>query len=219
MKTLKMISLSVLACFIMGSTSCGGLKYEADTSFKNSSQANSPEFPVSVNGSLCKDMDSKVGLCAKRIDSDEPVLILHPARPYAYVLNVECTPALDFELDEAHVPKETPFTVTIPVEKFEQLLDFTCEGEIFPEDRLNKISSFWHVRVVVYDVEYEPRETVYHFQDKGKDRIVMGKYSKHVTVCKEGICRNFKEKTILKEDPSIQAYSESELGRFNYWNM
>lgn len=203
--------IALLALFVL--TSCQSINYEADFGFLNSAQANSMEYFTLVNGSPCKDMDGKIGLCAKRIKSDQALQFKMDAKEYSYRFNLTCTSSLnaDFSID---VEKGKVYEFSIPSDKFSNVRSFTCIGEIFPHDRDQEVSANWSVRVIVVDSEYLERELVYKTTRKGKEFLVFGKHARYVTVNGKRY-----EKKPMVEYKGGPGYSESERMRFNYWGL
>lgn len=200
------MKLLVLALFFI---SCSCIKYAPDTEFKNSSQANSFEYLVRINGEVCKDITGKVGACAIGVKSEEKIDFSFDSRPYGYRLKVECSSAQGFE-EIFDVAKDMPFSFNI----VPSVKQFSCIGEIFPVDRKQSISAKWYARLLVQDSDYEKRETPYVYTDKKKKYLVMGSHSKYLNI--DGKDLDEKTVTLLKND-NVKAYSESEMGRFNYY--
>jgi hypothetical protein len=188
---------------------CGQLEYRADLNFLNSAQANSPEYLAFINGKPCKDMDGQIGLCAKRIRSDEKITMALDKRPYAYRLNVVCSSNVDFKLS-VDVVEDKPFSFDILPASFGGLKSFTCTGEVFPQDRPQEVSAFWHARFVIYDKNYQAREEIY----SARDTIIFGQHAKYTLVNDEIV---LKKKTTYNFKKVKRAFSESELMRFNYY--
>lgn len=211
---LPLLAISILAWLC---PSCASLKYSDDVGFLVSAQADSPEFPVFINGKICKDTDGIPGLCSKRIRSNEPLVIKMDPRPYAYTIRMACTKELG-ESQAFAVPKNAPFEHAIAPEKFSSLKSFICIGEIFPDDRDLPISAKWEFRAKVEDRIYAQRETPYIRAKGKKNYLVLGQYAKFSNVFDEGQWKAYKEKTIveIKGDPAkVVAYSESFNCRFN----
>lgn len=195
--------LILLAC------ACESLKYKSDLGFLNSAQANSPEYLVKINGSYCKDMDGHIGLCAKRIKSNEKIIFVLDKRPYSYRLNVNCSSLVDFKLS-VDVLENSPFEFEISPDKFPEIKSFTCIGEVFPQDRKEEVSAFWHTRFIVYDKKYQARESIY-VQD---DLVVLGQHAKHSVLNDD---KFISKKATYNFKGVKRAFSESELMRMNYY--
>lgn len=207
MKLLLTFSLFFLLIIIASCQSV--IKYKSDLGFMNSAQANSPEYLVKVDGSVCKDMDNQVGLCAKRVKSDHVISFKMDKRPYSYRLNVKCSSQVDFSLSK-DIPEEENFEFSIEASQYSEVTSFTCFGEVFPQDRPQTISAFWHVRFVVFDKNYQAREQIYSMDD----RLILGQNAKY-SLLNETIL--VKHKTNTKLAPVKRAYSESEVMRFNFY--
>ncbi len=111
--------------------------------------------------------------------------------------------------------KGDPFDWEIPPGNFLSVRSFTCNGEIHPEDRVNSVSAKWHLRALIYDAVYTPREVMYHRDGK----LILGKHAKHSRVCHDGKCKIYKKKTVVKVPEGATAISESEVMRFNAYNL
>lgn len=194
-------------------TACSCIKYESDIGFLNSAQANSMEYLVKVGDSVCRDVDGLVGLCAKRVKSNRPLKFKHESRPYGYRFHFRCSSSInsDFSVD---VDSDQAFNWEIKPNKFEGVKSFTCVGEVFPEDRDQEVSAAWHVRIIVIDGDYLPRESIYESVKSGKKLLILGKHAKYGVI--NG--KSYKKKPTIKIKKPIKfAYSESERCRFNYY--
>lgn len=204
-----MRSFLIICSMLITACACKDIKYKPDIGFIPSAQANSPEFLVKINGSVCKDMDNQVGLCSKRISSDKALSFKMDVRPYAYRLNVECSAVINFSLSR-DIPSGQSAEFSIEPSQFSEAKSFTCIGEIFPQDREEEVSAFWHARFLVFDKNYQGREEIYPL---GAD-LILGQNAKY-TLLNEQKFLTKKVKTDLK---GVQkAYSESESMRFNYY--
>lgn len=193
---------------------CSSIQYEADIGFLNSAQANSMEWMVQVDNLICKDMEGMIGACTKRTKSDHSPILKHDPRPYAYRIDVRCTEAtgIGFSMD---VEAEKEWSYEVDAENFKTLRSFTCQGEIFPHDRDNKLSALWQIRFIVVDKDYKEREIIYFDVDDGK--LIVGKHALHTRLCRDGKCEDYKEDTVIDAQKNTKAYSESEVMRFNYF--
>lgn len=200
-------SILLLAAVALSVSSCKELEYEADSGFLNSAQANSMEYLAVINGKVCKDLDGLVGLCAKRIASNEDLNFSFDSRPYSYRLDIRCTSTInsDFAVD---VLKDKPYSFKIPFSKFATERSFTCIGEVFPQDRAQEVSATFSIRVIVKDAAYRAREEIY--QEQGY--VVLGKNALYAKIDS----RNYEKNTVVKMKKFTKAYSESERMRFNY---
>ena len=207
--------MKVLILFPLLIYSCKGLKYQADLGMLPSSSANSYEYLMRVNRSVCKDMDGLVGLCAKRIKSDEKLILSFEARPYAYRLQITCSQRVGFE-QSYDVLEDLPMEVEVPHEG--RVRSFSCSAEVFPKDRSESVSAKANVTVRVYDKDYQPRVNVLKVEHDDKGYLVFGEAARTVTM--QG--RHYKRKPVVrvKDDDlsKTKAFSESHLMRFNYAN-
>lgn len=202
-----------LLTILLVSCACKDIKYESDLGFMNSAQANSMEYMVKINSKVCKDLDGKVGLCATRVKTNEPLRFEMDAREYGYRFNLTCTSSIDsdFSID---IEKEKPFAFSIHHDKFSSVKSFTCIGEVFPHDRNQEVSANFSVRAIVTDSLYLEREIIYKTKQEEKSFLVLGKHARYVHLNDSF----YKKKTKLElEDQNSKAYSESERMRFNYW--
>lgn len=202
-----------LLILITITVSCTGMKYQNDIGFLNSAQANSMEYFVRINDKPCVDMDEKVGLCAKRVKTNENLVFKMMAREYGYRFNLKCSSDIDSNLS-VDIKKETPYSFQIDAEKFSHTRSFTCIGEVFPHDRKQEISASWHVRVLTVDKDYTEREKVQEIKSKGKTYLVMGKHARYVH--HDGKIE--KKKPVIEKGSGF-AFSESEMMRFNYYGL
>jgi hypothetical protein len=202
---------------------CSTLPYQDDTGFLVSAQANSPEFPVYIGGSVCKDMDGNPGLCSKRIKSTDDVKIHFDAQSYSYNLTVSCTNPI--VVPSVSVAENQAYDLVIPNAEFSGpgLLSFVCIGEVFPQDRTQPLSAKFEVRIVVTDASYQAREAVYIAKDTGGgNTLVLGEYARDAWVFDNGKWSKHSKDTqvSIKGDPTqVQAYSGSYQMRFNYFNF
>lgn len=202
---MRLFIFSLLISFMIAS--CKQLPYEADLGFLNSAQANSMEYLAKINGKHCKDLDGLIGLCAKRINSDEDLVFEFDPRPYSYRLNVRCSQAIDVDFS-VDVMKDKTYNFKIISSKYGQERSFTCIGEVFPDDRDQQVSATFQVRVIIRDAAYLPREEIY----QEGDYVILGKNAKYATVDK----KQYEKSPTVKLKRFAQAYSESERMRFNY---
>lgn len=202
------VLLSAYLTMALFGASCQQLKYVSDSAFMNSAQANSAEYLARINDSVCKDVDGIIGLCAKRIKSDSPVKFSLDKRPYNYRLNVTCSSDIGFNLS-VDVLSEKEFSFLIPAENISRVLSFTCIGEVFPADRSQQASAFWHSRFLVIDKNYRPREQIYT-DERGAN---VGQHALHITLNDD---KSYRKKTVIKSKRIKRIYSESQQMRFNY---
>lgn len=201
-----------LFVFILGASRCTSIKYEDDIGFLNSAQANSTEWMVTIDGKVCKDMDGEVGACTKRIKSNQSPVLKHDPRPYAYQLRIKCTEGTDIDFSQ-DVEANKTWSYKIEAAKIKDFKSFSCQGEIFPQDRGNSLSALWQIRFLVVDVDYEKREII----QRNSKGFLFGRYAKYARACSAQSCKDFKHKTVAGFKNGVTAYSESEVMRFNYY--
>lgn len=200
---------------------CTSLPYKNDNGFLVSAQANSPEFPVYLNGHLCTDMEGFVGLCSKRIKSTEDITFRFDPQTYAYLLTVNCTQGVT-PVAAATVPQSQPYSFVLKAADFSQFTAFTCVGEVSPQDRTPPISARFRVSFSVVDAQYSARERIYPTTSDGKNYLVLGEFARSAWVYDQGKWAHHDQDTTveIKGDPSqVKAYSESYAMRFNYFNL
>lgn len=211
-----------LVPLIFGMTSCGSLPYEDDIGFSVSAQANSMEFPIRLNGRVCADLDGQPGMCSKRLSSKEDLVVHFDPQDYPTNIRVRCTKGLEIT-PAVSVPAKQAYDWKIPATAIAaaNLIEFTCIGEVLPQDRDPPISAKFKISVSIYDAAYKVREQAYLTTEKGKTYLVLGKYARRAWVYDQDKWAYHKEDTIVqvKGDPTkLIAYSESFAMRFNYWN-
>lgn len=202
--------------------SCSSPRYKEDYGYLNSSQANSPEYPVYINNRLCLDLDKRPGLCAVRIRSDRSIEIKIDPQLYSYRLQLVCSKGT--EIDKSFdVKEQTDFAYTIDNSSFSKLRSFTCIGEVFPTDRLESVSAKFEIRFIVYDGNYISREAMYFLKTGDSSVVNIGGYSRTAIVYYYNYkLKKYRLMQINKEDiitiPSdrFYLYSESSNMRFNY---
>jgi hypothetical protein len=208
--------LGIIA-FVAIFLACTTIPYSDDSGFLVSAQADSPEFPVFINGKICKDTDGIPGLCSKRVKSDEPVTFRMDPRPYSYTLQLACTKDLGVS-QSFSVEKGQEFSFVITPDKFSTLRSFICIGEVLPGDRDFPVSAKWETRIKVVDQAYVQRETAYFMTKKKRTFLILGEHAETSMVFDQGEWKEYKKKTAveIKGDPTkVQAFSESHNMRFN----
>jgi hypothetical protein len=194
------------------------IKYENDSGFLNSAQANSMEFPIKIKGKVCLDLEGITGLCSTRIDSSEDFVMTIDPQEYSYRYKLTCSRELNTDRSEdiiAGVPKR----IIVPKLNITGLKSFICIGEIFPSDRPQELSAKWEVRVKVQDSKYQKRESIYETTNGKKNIIVVGKNALYTKVCYVEDCKSYiKQTTIVKEaKQGLSVYSESYNMRYNFY--
>ncbi len=211
----------LLVPFLFGVTSCGSLPYKDDLGFTVSAQANSMEHPIRVNGKLCLDMDGTAGMCSKRISSKEDLVVRFDPQPYPYTVRVRCTKGLPIT-DAVSVPKNTVYEWKITAAQAAEFLEYTCIGDVLPEDREPPISSKFKVSVSIYDAAYKPRESMFVKAEDGKNYLVLGQYARSSWVWDNGKWAHYNKKTYVEikgRSEEVFAYSESYAARYNYFGL
>ena len=215
----KLVSV-VLALALVGASRCTSLPYKDDLGFLVSAQADSPEFPLTINGKPCKDLDGILGLCTMRVQSNNGVRFDIDTQNYSYHLDVKCTATIssDFGVD---VLKNSKYSFTIDPAKFSSVESFVCIGEVFPNDRPQPLSAKFEVRIKVVDAKYEAREVIYPFMDRGKNWLVLGEYARTAWVCDAGKCKEHSKDTAVEvSDPkTATAISQSYNMRYNSYGF
>lgn len=220
-----MIKNIILLVIFLLAFSCETIQYVDDLKFINSASANSPEFPVFINGKLCKDIDGIPGLCSKRIKQTDEISITAEKQQYEYRIYIKCSKGtgVDLSLD---IAAYTDFKYTIKPVTFPDTLLFTCLFEIYPKDReivdpKNGISSLAEVRFVVVDPRYIARESMFVSKLKNDYYLVLGSNAKYSRVWdfkkdKQIIWNVYNQAAIKIHSPDkVKAMSESYMGRFN----
>lgn len=140
--------LTSLALIFLSLSACSNLPYQDDTGLLNSSQADSPEFPIYIDGHLCKDSLGNPGVCNKRIEFKDSVEFHIDPQPYAYDLKISC----DSEITappSVSVPKNS--ALDFELQPPYALNNFTCFGDVFPQDRPQPLGSKWEIRLTLKD--------------------------------------------------------------------
>ena len=197
------------------------LPYQDDLGVSmNSAQANDPEFPVFINGTLCKDMDSNAGLCSKRITSKDNLVFHFDPQTYTYDLTITCTDPIGI-LSPETVPVGLPIDVTVTPMQMKGLKFFICAGQVFPQDRPQPLSASFDVRVVVRDAAFLQREAMLLTPINGKSTLILGAYARKAWVFDQGKWNSYDQKTEIEiKDPvHLQAMSESYLMRYNFMDF
>lgn len=200
---------------------CSSLPYQDDVGFLVSAQADSPEFPVYINGHLCTDMEGNPGLCAKRIISSEDVMFRFDPQTYAYLLSVNCTAGIPVPANTT-VPAGQSYSFTLKAADLAVFRSFTCAGEVDPQDRTPPISSFWKASFTIVDAKYTRREVPFLTKQGSDTYLVLGEFARNAWVYDQSRWTRHTQDTVVKiqgEPTHAKAYSESFAARFNYWNM
>lgn len=194
---------------------CNSIPYKSDKDYLNSAQAGSREYPVFVQGKLCKCMDGIPGLCSKRIASDETVLITIPPQQYAYRLQLSCS--MDLEEENIDVPENTEKVIEIQPYQYSPFLKWHCKAQVHPYDREQPMSASWRIDFSVHDAKYQAREKAYVFPENRRQYVVLGAHARYSHICYPNGC-DLKEKKTSHQiaENFLFAWSESDVMRFNY---
>lgn len=206
------------AAVVLTVASCGGIPYKDDLGYKVSAQANSHEFPIRVNGRLCKDIDGKPGACTIQIKSNEPLILRFDPMSYGYQFIPECTQGVQ-NPGGATVEQNKVFTWTVNPSDFAEFTAFTCRGQIAPNDRAMPISALFRITVLVVDQAYEGREGIYIQDMDNKKYAVFGQYCRMAWARDAGKWTRYDKTTAIeiKGNPDeFEAYCESYAMRYNY---
>ena len=210
---------SIVGSLLLCSCACNGLTYQDDASFLVSAQADSPEFPVVVNGHLCTDNEGDVGLCSKRISSTESLNLSFDPQNYAYLLTIRCSGGV--LIPDATVPANQAYSYTVNHIDMNSTEDFICLGEINPQDRTPPIQAQFEIHVKIYDAKYMKREAMYIQKESDDNYLILGEYARDSWVF-DSKWKHYSQATIVKveSDPSnVKAYSGSYVMRYNYFNL
>ena len=199
---------------------CTSLPYKDDLGFLVSAQADSPEFPVYINGHLCTDMEGNPGLCSKRIKSTEDVTFKFDPQSYAYLVTVACPNGVG--VPDATVPAGQPYSFTLTHAQMGSYRTLVCIGEVSPQDRQPRVSAKFEVTITIVDAQYVQREQMFFTKKDGDTYVVLGEFARSAWVYDNGQWTQHSKDTTVKiqGDPAkAKAYSESFAMRFNYLNM
>lgn len=197
--------------------SCAPSHFANDSEYPVAASVNSPEFPVYVNGIICKDMDSITGFCTKRIANTGFKLTIDP-RPYPYKVAVTCNTTIPFS-KELDAPGNAHIDIVVDASYYKGQDSFACLGQIFPIDGRESVSSKFDIRFRVVGEKYAAREEIYEAPIGSTPSLILGDYALHSTVCGPGGCRQYSKAPYVTLDKfgHTYAYSESYQMRFNYY--
>jgi len=209
---MKKILLLVLV--LLSFASCKQLKYVADINFDPSAYANSPEYPVQINGKWCVDGSGMGGFCVVRQPEKKDMLIRILPQLYGYRIRVQCSTAtgIDITLD---VLPEKELIITLQKEKFNEFNVISCVGNIYPSDRPEPIAAMFELRARIIRDDYTPKANIYW--DKGYQ--VFGSDSYISTFFLDDQWTQKKEMTYMKTEKPLFGISESYKMRFNYYGF
>lgn len=204
--------LIVIICFV----GCASCEYKPDVAINNA-QAGDPSFPVIIQAKnineICKDSQGKVGLCSFRVyrDSDPGITIKVIERPYSYNFKMSCADQLGFPPIDYPVVKDKPYSVTIPNKLFVNIeKTFTCNGELYPNDR-ETASILFRFHISLVKADFQELETPIRIQDV----ISLGEHALY-SICGDSAgIKTFHKKTYFedKEKKYKWCMVESQSGR------
>ena len=201
--------------------SCNRLEYKEDNNFMMPVEGGSLESLVYIKNIPCKDLYGNIGACTLSHDAVDNIILNIPPNDYDYALDFVCSSNINFTKNY-DVLKRTPFQITIPLENFKDEKSFMCVGEIFPGDR-TVVSHKFEIRVRVVNARYMKRNIITVSKKKGGVELVLGQFAKHIRVFNNGNIEFLSKKTTLKINKkdleTIKVITESESGRFNYFNI
>lgn len=209
MKKILILMLLVL-CF----ASCKQLKYVADMQFNPSAYANSPEYPVQINGKWCVDGSGMGGFCVVRQPEEKDMLIRIQPQLYGYRIRVQCSSLTGIDVTYDILPQKE-FTMTISKEKFKEFNVISCVGNIYPSDRPEPIGAMFELRARVIRNDYTPKTNIYWkegYQVFGSDSYISTFYLDDQWTQK-------KEATVIKTEKPLFGISESYKMRFSYYGF
>lgn len=211
MHLIKLLMLIILV-------SCGSTDYESDVGFLPPYKAEVFEYPVMVNGHVCKDMIGKVGACTLITDNRKDTKITLISRPYRYSIKMTCSSNINFN-HSTDIRENQDYEIVISKDSYGQEAQFICIGRIIPLDR-NFISARFELRVRVQDGKYIKRSTSRYFEKEGKRYLSMGKHSRDLYIFEGGKWAHYNRRSVVRVGArGSRGFSESELMRFNYYNF
>jgi hypothetical protein len=166
-------------------------------------------------------MDGIVGMCSKRIKSNEILEFKIEPLEYAYRLSLTCSKELNANFTKDYLAN-TEIKFSLAPDNYQSVKTFVCIGELFPVDRDEEISFKWQIRVEIVDQNYLARENIY-VQERDKSKyLVLGQNAKYSKVYFDGKFKSYEKRAVVKipkEVKDIKASSESYMGRFNYYGF
>lgn len=199
-------------------TGCAAkIQYLDDPGYVSSGQSNSPEYPVVVNGYLCKDITGNPGLCSLRVKSKRDVVVQLFEQQYDYRLAITCSRELeaDFTVD---VKKNSQYNFILAHEKFEHLKSFICVGDVFPLDRLDKVEMKFEFRVKVVPDNYQARENFKLYRKGSKLVAQPGIHALYTNLHFDNEWHHYSKQTEIEvPHEDIWGWSESYQGRLNFY--
>lgn len=202
---MKQLLLSILSLSLL--SGCVNLDYKSDLGFMPSAFGNSPEYLLKLNGTVCKDTDGFIGFCAKRIKSNQDLVINIIPQQYAYTFQLDCTDT---------VGSDTSFDVlagvqlnhVIPAIKYQDQEVFNCTVDILPHYGPEPVAAFAAFRIMVVNKDYISLDSIVQ---QGR-YIVMGRHSYLSNVGG----KEYKEKPFVVGDETLPVIVQSYSMRFSY---
>lgn len=192
------------------------IQYRPDVGFLVSAVADSPEFPVMVDGYFCQDISGKSGLCSVRLKHYKNLKFDFAKSQYAYKVHLLCSKSTGFD-KSFDVEEGMPLQIEVPYNNFENIKSFICIGEVFPRDREDKISAKFEVRVKLIDNEYVEREDMRLEKDGDDHYLILGEHARYSRVFDQNEWKYYKKRTKVQvfDIPALMAFSESYSFRIN----
>ena len=208
-------SFSILAVLL---SSCAtDIEYLHDPGFMTSGEA-SPEYPVMINGYLCKDIEKRAGNCATSVLSGKVVTVELFPQQYNYRLVFSCSKGVGID-QTVDVRAKESYYIKIDHNQYKDKSSFICIGQVFPQDRLDKVSMRWEMRVKIIPREYQSREKMRMYKKGDKYYLLPGIHALYTSVRDtQGKIHHHHQQTQIELSDNINnAWSESYQGRLNYW--
>jgi len=207
--------LSLLFLFLLSSCVSGSLDYVDDRGFLPAVRGNSPEYLVMVDGYYCVDVSGKGGMCSTRIRNLKDSIIQIMPQNYAYKIHFLCSKAIDFEFSQ-DVKKGKEYFITVPHDNFKDVETFVCIGEIFPDDREDKVSSMFEIRYRVIDSSYVEGSLI-NFKD---GEVLLGRHALHSKIYDGKEWKSYNKQTVVEtKEKNIMAVVETYNMRYSYYNF
>jgi len=194
-----------LLVFVVMLAGCRDLPYKPDSGYLPSAVGNSAEWPVWVQGKVCKDLDGTVGFCAVRVQAGRDIRIQTMAQQYAYTARLSCTTEVMPYPVEVTLPAGSGYTFTVPASSFINARYFNCTVLITPRDREEPVSSFSRMSLLVVAKSYVALGTPI----KVDGHFVFGPNAKYVWYEDAKGTHWLKEKTYIKDSGIRRAVVES----------
>ena len=194
---------------------CNTPKFVKDVGFVSSATANSPEFPVMIKGSVCRDNSGQPGLCAIRQKAEEDFVVDILPQPYDYTATWNCSMNVPGPWPQAYqVLHDMPLQVRVKKEDFPIEKVFNCSVIITPQDRPEPIASFARISVTITDARYVRLENPYI----SNNWVVLGQFSEHTAYLDTLGWHWLHQVTAFKDPGNIKELRvESYAGRHGFW--